>query len=377
MLIWARWGGGGQPYKIGNPNFCNNNSEGISPKPPFISCGFTLVELLVVIAIIGVLIALLLPAVQAAREAARRTQCNNKLKQLMLASHNHHDTYQSLYADGAFNIDCSPFISLLPFIEQNAKYDTLKKVTTNFDSMFNAVYQDIPFLACPSDSAEKVHVGDFSSGKNVGLSGTNYVFSMGDSTLGSNYGDKNKRGFYGGMDAKHGMTAITDGTSNTIAFAETLIGQAENEREVGRGVVQGMSESTVSSGKVTNTPKDCMSKRVGKALSGTLNSKGRGRAWQFQPPTQSGFQTILPPNSPSCSAGGSWNNAAVLSSASNHTGGVNAAFVDGSVHFINDTINNVTTGVTQDDPYKTPVIASPFGVWGAIGSINGGEPASL
>jgi prepilin-type N-terminal cleavage/methylation domain-containing protein/prepilin-type processing-associated H-X9-DG protein len=354
---------------------------GISPKPPFVSFGFTLIELLVVIAIIGVLIALLLPAVQAAREAARRTQCINKLKQLMLASQNHLDTYQTFCAGEPLEFECSPFISLLPFLEQQAKYDTLKPLTTTNTSLFNAAYRNALFLACPSDSAEKVHVGNFSSGTNVGLSGTNYVFSMGDTTLGSGYydWDKNKRGFYGGLNVHNGISAITDGTSNTIAFAETLIGQADNEIEVGRGVVQGMSESTASvgSGMVINTPKDCATKRNGKSLSGTLNSKGRGRAWQFHSPLQCGFQTILPPNSPSCSAGGSWNNSAVLSSASNHTGGVNAAFIDGSVHFISNTINNVTTGVTQDDPYKTPVMASPFGVWGAIGSIKGGEAASL
>ncbi|MDR1493279.1 MAG: DUF1559 domain-containing protein [Planctomycetaceae bacterium] len=359
-------------------------------KQSLIRRAFTLVELLVVIAIIGVLIALLLPAVQAAREAARRMQCSNKLKQLMLASQNYHDTHQSFCSGGSFKAESSPFIALLPFIEQQAKYDTLKQVTINsFNSLFDVAYQDVPFLACPSDGGVKnVHVGNFSSGTNVGLSGTNYMFSMGDTTLGSGYSDHtlalvNMRGFYGGMNIYRSMAAITDGTSNTIAFAETLIGQADNEGMVGRGVVQGMTESEVSYAtgtkpKITNTPKDCATKRNGKALSGTLNSKGRGRAWQFMPPSQCAFQTILPPNSPSCSAGGSWNNSSVFSSASNHTGGVNAAYVDGSVHFINDTINIVTNGAAQDDPYKTQtVIVSPFGVWGAIGSINGCDPASL
>jgi prepilin-type processing-associated H-X9-DG protein len=139
-----------------------------------------------------------------------------------------------------------------------------------------------------------------------------------------------------------------------------------------------VSYATGTKPKITDTPKDCATKRNGKALSGTLNSKGRGRAWQHSATSQCAFQTILPPNSPSCSAGASWDNSVVLSSASNHTGGVNAAYVDGSVHFISDTINNVTTGATQDDPCKTEtVITSPFGVLGAIGSINGGEPASL
>src|SRR5262245_47381867 len=97
---------------------------------------FTLVELLVVIAIIGVLVALLLPAVQAAREAARRTQCNNNLKQLTLALHNYHDTYLFFVyrrggTAGATTLlgnqnRLSGFIPLLPFLEQQPMYENIR-----------------------------------------------------------------------------------------------------------------------------------------------------------------------------------------------------------------------------------------------------------
>jgi prepilin-type N-terminal cleavage/methylation domain-containing protein len=128
MLIWTRWGGGGQPYKIGNPNFCNNNSAGISPKPPFVSFGFTLVELLVVIAIIGVLIALLLPAVQAAREAARRMQCTNNLKQIGLGIHNFHDTQDALPPSNFLNYARSTAWGfILPYVEQQAAFEIIQK----------------------------------------------------------------------------------------------------------------------------------------------------------------------------------------------------------------------------------------------------------
>jgi prepilin-type processing-associated H-X9-DG protein len=330
-------------------------------------------------------IALLLPAVQAAREAARRMECSNKLKQLMLASHTYHDAYKSFGPGGETNNHAGPFIPLLPFLEQQAKYDAIRPAITT--SMVDDVFTNVPFLACPSDSnVEKVHTGAFSSWTAAKLSGTNYVFSMGDTTLGSKFNDRqgtvqtlNKRGFYGGVRLYRNMGAITDGTSNTIAFGETLIGQLSNEGVVGRGIVQSGSESDVSwatgtKPKIMNTPKDCATKRNGKALSGTLNTKGRGRAWQYAAAILCTFQTILPPNSPSCSVGSSWDNTAVLSAASNHTGGCNASYVDGSVHFISDTINTVTDGAAQDDPYKVQTtIASPFGVWGSLGTIEGGE----
>ena len=136
--------------------------------------GFTLVELLVVIAIIGILVALLLPAVQAAREAARRMQCSNNLKQWGLAAHNYHDTFRAFPMTNAQNYlpnvqGFSPQARLLPFVEQVNLQDQLDFALPAFSGPWNALMPNPLFAAsfatplqvalCPSDPAPKQNVG--------------------------------------------------------------------------------------------------------------------------------------------------------------------------------------------------------------------------
>ncbi len=209
--------------------------------------GFTLVELLVVIAIIGILVALLLPAIQAAREAARRTQCNNNLKQVGVALQNYHDTYRCFPPGGFQNRGCSWLVCILPFVEQGTAYDQMVQggqpgvswMGQGGDSQDpNQVVKNtlrVPGFNCPSSPLPIV--GPVGQGGNTGNWASqlvNYVGIGGEIwdtvTLTTNIGTSNGQGNY----ASNGvlpyqptpttsgvkMADVTDGTSNTIFVSE-------------------------------------------------------------------------------------------------------------------------------------------------------------
>jgi len=212
-------------------------------RPRLVRQGFTLVELLVVIAIIGVLVSLLLPAVQAAREASRRMSCSNNLKQLALAAHNFHDTYKR-FPPGAGN-DMNPFgvatsaqwgsswkVYILPFIEQSALYDQWtfagQSGYTNASNMNLVNNVRIPAYRCPSSALPDFHT---SAGVAVQKMHTSYTGIAGSAiTPGSpgtyQMGCCNGAGswasdngiFFGG--SKSNFASITDGTSNTWMIGE-------------------------------------------------------------------------------------------------------------------------------------------------------------
>ena len=189
------------------------------------SRGFTLIELLVVIAIIAILVALLLPAVQQAREAARRSQCKNNLKQIGLALHNYHDVFNAvppamcLTLSGAPYGQWGPQARLLPYLDQ-ANLQKLINFSVPYDTQLVAAATRVPTFMCPSEIKDKPSVEDGISQYPI-----NYAASMGEWLVFNPVTGTAGSGAFG-PNSRFSMKDFTDGTSTTIAFSEVKAFQA-------------------------------------------------------------------------------------------------------------------------------------------------------
>jgi len=293
--------------------------------------GFTLIELLVVIAIIAILIALLLPAVQQAREAARRTQCKNNLKQLGLAMHNYHDTHNKfpmqsgLAVAGQQNWEAgihrkgSTLVQLLPFIEQAPLYGRIDfngDVDAWFSNAANGVRAlNIPAYLCPSDTITV----------NTNLAHTNYLVSMGHQRMSDN----------GGWCANR-YPGNTLGTGADIGHGTTL--------DMGR--ISGVFARSAASARMRD---------ITDGLSNTIlmgesrpNCNDHGASGWWNANSVFALATTAPINFNTCQGKpgyaantcNAWNNwQTSMGIKSLHTGGAQVLMGDGSVHFISENID--------------------------------------
>ncbi len=333
---------------------------------------FTLVELLVVIAIIGVMVGLLLPAVQAAREAARRMSCSNNLKQLGLAMHNYESTYKKLPAMGFRGVGEDPgwwyawTIGVLPYVEQQPRYDAMmtqarpsgpglptpwSTANTPFN---NANWRgDIPTFICPTDMPPD------NRGESPSL--LTYKVCVGDDYHQNHFRpDQNRsnRGIFQVMSWR-GFNEIPDGLSNTVMLGEVAGGGGRDD--IIGGVALNMQAWNPAACEARVDP---LTRRLIAPTREPFRPTN-GRAWDGRPYFV-GFATMVGPNGPSCHWGGVDGNEHMGTAASRHPGGAQVTMADGSVSFVSETID--TGNLTIDDIQDPGSRRSPYGVWGALGS---------
>jgi len=337
--------------------------------------GFTLVELLVVIAIIGILVSLLLPAVQAAREAARRIKCSNNLKQYGLGIHNYHDVYNTLPNGGLWNVSAGgqpvpPYppladwnypainwqVRVMPFMEQQALYDKvdmdfMNKTKPNADgdnwgwidvgvgsimrqtpTWKNLFCTEVPYLMCPSDEgpleindwAQTSYTGSLGSQATVSadpncnpyyVKGIHHEDLAWNADHGNTWRKQDLSGLFSrmGLEDKMNLSSILDGTSNCIMIGETL-GNCHDHGGGAAWFYNGFGTAHAGTSTPINTMTSCS----------TSAADAIARRYPF----------------PQCWPKSNWNLS--WGFRSRHKAGANFVFADGSVQFLPSSIDYMT-----------------------------------
>jgi prepilin-type N-terminal cleavage/methylation domain-containing protein len=355
---------------------------------------FTLVELLAVIAIIGVLVGLLLPAVQSARESGRQSRCKNNIKQLGLAALNYESTKGTLPPQGfpwqlavlmnqgtvmTYGNQVSFLVWLLPFVEQQTLGDQAVAQVVASGGLWSGPFATkVPVFLCPSEQNQGA--GPLGGGC------TNYRCNKGDigtpdgaaSRGPMGIGAQKVNGVYSGNLAVR-VKQITDGLSSTVMLGEAVIGTQATSlaAKAGIGKLGALDGSTA--------PATCWALVSGDQYSTTITDTRYqpgsmwGRSWYD---TYTSLYTNAAPNTPRCVADYDWN-AFINPASSYHPGGVFVAMCDASVRFVSDTIDAGDPTAPQVNNQGTTANAWQYtkasmrGVWGAVGTISGGETVRL
>jgi prepilin-type N-terminal cleavage/methylation domain-containing protein len=340
--------------------------------------GFTLVELLVVVAIIGVLVSLLLPAVQAAREAARRSQCSNHLRQLGLAVHQYESVHRAL-PPHAGSSSFSAQARILPYLEQAGLYGRIDFSVPLLSGPVSArvlhpQYVDLaatvlPILLCPADSGPRVYRVPLGGSDLYGMAANNYMFNTGTAT-GTYYDDRYPTDGWLWQNSRVRFAECTDGLSQTILMSEAIRGDGQDtvlpagepDRFPYRkllNLTSGVSSNPagpgyqggVFGGGIIQDPNLAAVTRLGTDWRGGAGGTGRGVGWIRSLNHAVHVSGYLPPNSRIPDVG--IHGVGFFSARSFHPGGVHSLLADGSVRWISDNIQ--------------------LAVYRALSSRNGGE----